>query len=164
MRKIPEVILSALGNDVDYSAGFTDCVERLRALLCDFLRVDMRHEKDMDYSPAQYICFTFHEKVHGSKYSFEVRYYISSKGKLFAVYILDKNMRVTRNGGIGHPVKLNEVPDIVSSMISSGISFMKNTGYFEVENDWFFVPAPGCLTQLDGLQATIFEALFSEIV
>ncbi|WP_218152680.1 MULTISPECIES: hypothetical protein [unclassified Variovorax] len=50
------------------------------------------------------------------------------------------------------------------ALINAGQAVLGVQGPQEVAHAYFFLPAPACTTQLDGLPATVFESLFADIV
>lgn len=167
MKQIPPTIMSALSKPIDYSRRFTESVEKLKNSLSATLGLSIRHDKNMDYSPAQFISFLFENADKTSpnrKQSFEVRYYISSRAPLFATYILDLKRSLVLEGELNHPIETSRLPTPALDPVNIGREFLKMKGYVEVDYDLFRENAPDCLTQLDGLPATIFETLFTEIV
>jgi hypothetical protein len=63
-----------------------------------------------------------------------------------------------------HPIDPARLPEVVKTSINAGRSVLAAQGLQEVAHAYFFLPAPACTTQLDGLPATVFESLFADIV
>jgi hypothetical protein len=173
MKSIPPDIMAALSKPIDYSNEFTQSVEMLKNSLSQDLNLQVKHDSGMDYSPAQFISFLIvnaddnlsrKRRLSRNKSSFEARYYISSRAPLFATYIIDSRRSLVSEGEINHPIEIFRLPPSVQNVVNFGREFLQKKGYVEVEYDLFRENAPDCLTQLDGLPATIFETLFTEIV
>ena len=167
---LPLYILDALHNPADHSINgiidFSNRISCLKELLSSKMKVSFLHDKDMNYSSAQSLSFHYGTKDTKEKptYLFEIRYYISSKADLFAVYVFDERMTVMKGEKLNHPVDTKRLPIRVQEMIGKGSAILEANGYKEVDFDFFMMPAPGCETELDGLPANVFEALFTEIV
>ena len=167
MNTLPTYISNALKNQIDYSHAFTAKVEKLKDSLSKLLNLSVKHAVGMDYASAQFLSFTLDGKNinHSHKnYLFEVRIYISSKGPLFAIYIFDEKRSLSNSDELGHPIEVSRLPESAQATINRGREFLQTEGYIEVEHQLFRANAPGCNTQLDDLPASIFEALFAEIV
>jgi hypothetical protein len=166
MKTLPDYILNALHGKVDYSSEFRKKVSNLKNLLSKNIKIPLHHDDHMDYCPAQFISFHCKPEDAGEKgsYLFEIRYYISSKSNLFAVYVFDEHITVTQNEKIHHPVSVKRLPIGVQKLIHQGSCIFRKNGYKEIEFCFFTTLAPDCETQLDGLPANVFEALFAEIV
>ncbi|MEN2471584.1 hypothetical protein [Burkholderia sp. GS2Y] len=166
MKPLPSYIEEALHKPIDYSTDFTARVSSLRGVLSKELGVPFAHDAGMDYSPAQFVSFVCGASDVGEKsnYSFEVRYYISSRANLFAVYVFDKKLTVVGDRELNHPIDTGRLPPRVQEVIARGDAVLQESGYREVGFEFFKIHAPGCETQMDGLPANIFETLFTEIV
>lgn len=167
MNTLPSHITNALTKPIDYSHTFTDKVENLKNSLSSLFHLPIKHDSGMDYASGQFLSFTLdgEDITHSrKKYLFEVRFYISSKGPLFATYIFDQKRSVASDSELGHPIEISRLPESVQTVVNRVREFFQNEGYIEVEHQLFRVNAPDCKTQLDDLPASIFEALFAEIV
>lgn len=167
MNTLPSHITNALKNQIDYSHTFTDKVENLKDSLSSLLHLPIKHASGMDYAPGQFLSFaTGGEDINRShkKYLFEVRIYISSKAPLFAIYIFDKKRSVASSNELDHPIEVSRLPEPAQTLINRAREFFQREGYTEVEHRLFRANAPDCKTQLDDFPASIFEALFAEIV
>lgn len=153
-------ILQGIVAPIDHSPSFTSRVQALGSTLSAVLgNRPCRHDHDMNYNPGQYLAYT----VDGKPGPVEVRYYISSKAPLYAVYIIDTEHRYLQ-GDIRHPVPLHSLPPAMLATIDAGKEFLVQAGYQEVPFEYFFADAPSATTQIDDLPAKVFEALFAEIV
>jgi hypothetical protein len=163
---LPFYVVNAINNPVDYSTGFTEKIACLKILLSNKIPFPLTHDAAMDYCSAQFISFSCNGNNSRKKlnYSFEIRYYISSKAKIFAIYVFDRKMSIVTREESYHPVAVKRLPACIQEIIKSGAIVLVNNGYQEVEFDLFKVPAPGCVTQMDGLPVNVFQALFAEIV
>jgi hypothetical protein len=166
MTSLPEFILDALPNPIDHSRDFSVVVIELKQTLEAQLRMVFRLDQDMNYNPAQSLTYTLQGKVDLQKqpYEFDVRFYLSSKAPLFAVYCFDRDWGMTDRGDVNHPIAQQRLPERVRTWINKAKAVLVGKGWTEVEHAYFYVAAPGCITQLDGLPATVFESLFAEIV
>jgi hypothetical protein len=85
----------------------------------------------------------------------EIRFYVSSKGPLFAIYLLDVGRTLTQE---------NLLPEEIARQLETARRIFGEQGYTEVPSSLFDTPAPGCTTELDDLPATLFQCLFAEII
>lgn len=167
MKNIPDFILRSIKNEPDYSKSFSYKISTLAQSIRELTHLEVTHCESMDYCPAQYIEIYLNGQIdHPSKinYIFEIRFYISSKANLFFVYINDKKERIKNNIGKSHPISIDLLPEKTQNLISKIKYFLIENGYQEVLYEFYDQEAAGYLTQMDGLPANIFEALFAEIV
>ena len=136
---LPFYIVNAINNPVDYSTGFTEKIAYLKTLLSNKIPFPLTHDTAMDYCPAQFISFSCNGNDPRKKlnYSFEIRYYISSKAKIFAIYVFDRKRSVVTREELYHPVAVNRLPACIQEIIKSGAVILVNHGYQEVEFDLF---------------------------
>lgn len=71
---------------------------------------------------------------------------------------------MVERGMANHPIDPALLPEVVRALINAGRAVLGVQGLQEVAHAYFFLPAPACPTQLDGLPATVFESLYAEIV
>jgi hypothetical protein len=163
---VPDYIRAACQAATDYSPEFSARVSDLARELSRTLETTVTVDADMNYRAGQSLSFklTVQPSRAGGKESIEVRVYISSKAPLFGVYILDVKGRFTREGEIGHPVPEDRLPASAREVIERCRRVLTQHGYREVPRDLFDEPVPGCLTEMDGLPASVFQALFAEVV
>jgi hypothetical protein len=152
---LPEIITAALPRSPDYSDEFTARVKALAKLLEADLGVPLSHHSNMNYRAGQYVSF---------KPSLEVRIYISSKGPLFAFYVMDRGGTLMELEKASHPVPENLLPAEITSRLEVCRKRLSQEGYTEVAHSLFDVQAPNCTTELDDLPATVFQYLFAEII
>jgi hypothetical protein len=122
----------------------------------------------MNYRYGQslsFICSPPSKHRKGSGLSpIEVRIYVSSRAKLFAVYCLDLKLGYMQPGKRNHPMPLDLMPEDAACHIETCRRVMLTHGYTEVSALIFDEPAPGCFTEMDGLPANTFQALFAEVI
>ena len=155
------IVSAALPQPPDYSAEFTARVQALARLLAPALSMPLKHDTNMNYRAGQHLSCRL--KLHG-KGAVEIRFYISSKGPLFAIYVLDIGGTLTQPGQLGHPIAENLLPEEIAGPLDSARTILSDQGYMEVPSSLFDTPAPGCTTELDDLPATLFQCLFAEII
>ncbi|GKS77912.1 hypothetical protein AVME950_23470 [Acidovorax sp. SUPP950] len=167
MKNIPDFILKSIANEPDYSKSFSRKISALAQSIRELTHLGVTHCESMDYCPAQYLEIYLNGQIdHPSKteYIFEIRFYISSKADLFFVYINDKKGRIKNAFGKSHPISIDLLPEKTQNLIFRIKYFLIESGYQEVLYEFYDREAVGYLTQMDGLPANIFEALFAEIV
>ncbi|MDA8522536.1 hypothetical protein [Acidovorax sp. NCPPB 4044] len=165
MKNIPEFISEAVKNEPDYSKSFSQKVAALAQDIKELSNLENIHSESMDYCPAQYIEIKLNNQASNSpRVNFEVRFYISSKADLFFIYINDKTGKTKNHHVISHPLPTSILPEAVQGIILKIKNFLIERSYREVAYDFYDQEAVDCLTQMDGLRANIFEALFAEIV
>ena len=155
------IVSAALPRPPDYSAEFTARVQALARLLEPALSMPLKHDTNMNYRAGQHLSCRL--KLRG-KGAVEIRFYISSKGPLFAIYMLDRGGTLTQLGQLGHPIAENLLPDEIAAPLDGARKILSDQGYTEVPSRLFDTPAPGCTTELDDLPATVFQCLFAEII
>jgi hypothetical protein len=165
---LPEIITAALLRSPDYSGEFTARVKALAKRLEADLELPLSHDSNMNYRAGQYVSFKANlpqvsPKRH-AKGSVEVRIYISSKGPLFAFYVMDAGGTLMEPEKASHPVPENLLPADITGQLEVCRKRLSQEGYTEVARSLFDVPAPGCTTELDDLPATVFQSLFAEII
>jgi len=159
---LPEMITAALPRSPDYSNEFTARVKALAQRLEADLNVPLKHDSNMNYRAGQYV--SFGASLKPAKGAVEVRIYVSSKAPLFGFYVLDKGGTLMEPAKASHPVPENRLPEGIASQLDVCRKRLSDAGYTEVAHSLFDVPAPGCTTELDDLPATVFQALFAEII
>lgn len=166
--EIPLEIQRALESPVDYSQAFTFRVESISRALCSALGKAIKHDADMSYRAGQYLSFLVSDKQQADTSrspSVEVRVYVSSKGKFFAIYCFDlASSFMPAETTINHPISPQYFPAFLERTVTTCRIVASEFEYTEVEYSLFRQLAPGCLTEMDGQPATIFEALFAEVV
>lgn len=165
MKNVQDAINLAIENEPDYSVRFSEKVEMLARGIQGLIGLETILCQSMDYCPAQYMAVNFKNHINPSlKTGFEVRFYVSSKAELFFVYIIDQAGRIKNHHGNSHPLPLDVLSEVAHDVILQIRNFLAENSYQEVPYEFFDKEAIGYLTQLDGLPANIFEALFAEIV
>lgn len=166
MPALPDFILDALAKPPGDYREFSDVVERIRQALQARMSVEFQLNGDMNYNPGQSLRYELRgtDKQLQKRYAFGLAFYLSCKAPLFAVYCFDQRWGMTDYGGVGHPIAQERLPEAVRVWIDQAKEVLIAEGWTEVEHRYFREPAPGCLTQLDGLPATVFESLFAELV
>ncbi|MDA8455420.1 hypothetical protein M4R22_11670 [Acidovorax sp. GBBC 3334] len=165
MKNIPEFISAAVKNEPDYSKSFSKKIAALAQSIKKLINLEVSHGESMDYCPAQYIEINLKDQInHSPKTNFEIRFYISSKAELFFIYINDKTGKIKNHHEISHPLSPEILPETAKNIILKIKKFLIENSYQEVLYEYYDQEAAGYLTQMDGLRANIFEALFAEIV
>lgn len=165
MKNIQDTIDLAIKNEPDYSICFSRKIEILSRGIQGLTGLETILGQSMDYCPAQYIAIRLKNHINPSlKTGFEVRFYVSSKASLFFIYIIDEAGRIKNHHGSSHPLPLGVLSEDAQDVIIKISNFLVENSYQEVNYEFYDKEAVGYLTQMDGLPATIFEALFAEIV
>lgn len=155
------IISAALRRSPDYSAEFTARVQALARVMEPALGMPLEHDTNMNYRAGQHLSCRL--KLH-RKGAVEIRFYVSSKGPVFAIYVLDVGGTLTQPGQLGHPIGENPLPEEIARQLERARRILGDQGYTEVPSSLFDTPAPGCTTELDDLPATLFQYLFAEII
>ncbi len=162
---LPASLLAALRAPVGHGPGYAAWVLSLRQALQAGLGAEFALDEDMNYNAAQSLACTLRGADRERRaWTFEVRWYVSSKGPLFAVYCFDAKWRLSGPGGTNHPIDPRRLPAPAQDFIAGARAVLAQRGLEEVGFEYFQQPAPGCLTQLDDLPATVFQSLFAELV
>jgi hypothetical protein len=163
---LPPFILDAIAQPIGRVHDHARLVAGLGAALSNGLGVAFVLDDDMNYNPAQSLTCKLSGRgaVLKKRFEFDVRFYISSKAPLFAVYCFDRKWGMVDRGDVNHPIDPARLPEAARASIDKGRAVLAAQGLQEVAHAYFFLPAPGCTTQLDGLPATVLESLFTEIV
>lgn len=165
MKNIKDAIDLAIKNEPDYSICFFKKIEMLARDIQELTGLEVTLGQSMDYCPAQYIAVRLKNHINPSlKTGFEVRFYVSSKASLFFVYIIDEAGRIKNHHGNSHPLPLGVLSEAAQDVIVKIRNFLVENSYQEVAYEFYDKRAVGYMTQMDGLPASIFEALFAEIV
>jgi hypothetical protein len=165
MENIQEIIDRAVWNEPDYSACFSRKVEALARGVEELTGLEAVQVGSMDDCPGQYVRIRLVSHAgHSPRMRFEARFYISSKADVFFVYVNDEVGRVRNHRGHPHPLPAGALPEVAQRVIFKIRRFLVETSCREVPYELYDKEAAGYLTQMDGLPATIFEALFAEIV
>ncbi|MET3496462.1 hypothetical protein [Variovorax boronicumulans] len=166
MPTLPPFILDAIAQPVGCVQDHAAWVARLRDALSGDLGMAFLLDDDTNYNPAHSLACKLSGRDEGLKkrFEFDLRFYISSKAPLFAVYCFDRKWAMVDRGEVNHPIDPARLPEAAKSLIDKARAMFAAQGLQEVAHAYFFLPAPGCATQLDGLPATVFESLFAEIV
>jgi len=158
-------IISAASVPVAYSTEFSERVAALGRELSVVLGLPVRHDADMNYRAGQSLEFELqmHSPQRRKAVLIEVRVYVSAKAALFGLLCLDRKRGFIRPDQIGDQVSCKILSGESGSAIEKVRQFFIQKGFQEVDEELFQVKVPGALTELDGLPATVFEALFAEI-
>jgi hypothetical protein len=163
---LPPYIVDSLQSPTDYSPEFTTKIDNINHEICMEFGILATHDATMDYRASQSLAFNVsgrdpYRLVPDGE--IEVRIYVSSRGELFCFYCFDRKGILYREGMWKHPVPLKSFPVGLADWFDKIRNVMNRIGYDEVGEIFFNEPAPGCSTELDGLPATVFQVLFSEI-
>jgi hypothetical protein len=149
---------------IDYSEQFSKRVADLAAAIGANTGCPVVHDRDMNYRAAQSLHVFFDRKgCVGDKMAaiVEMRIYVSSKGPVYAVYLL--NIRLT-NLAYGLRLDPGVLPAAVRQLADDVAARPAAFGLRQIPSSLFEQPAHGCVTELDAKPATIFECLFAEMV
>lgn len=166
MSMLPPFVLDAIAQPIGCVRDYASLVAGLGDALSKASGVAFVLDDDTNYNPAQSLTCKLSGQGAGlrKRFEFEVRFYISSKAPLFAVYCFDRKWGMVDRGDVNHPIDPARLPEAARASIDKSRAVLATQGLQEVAHAYFFLPAPGCITQLDGLPATVFESLFAEIV
>jgi hypothetical protein len=167
MTRLPDFVLQALNAPRVDGAKFTAHVSAFGQQFSSSLQLSVRHETDMNYCAGQSLRFEVRAAQPDSSPRslgslFEVMLFLSSKAPVFAWYCFDRHGVISK----AHFPLLgpNQWPDKVRLMVSRLQPVLVKAGFQEVPFEILAAPAQNYVTDLDGLPATVFEALFAEIV
>jgi hypothetical protein len=150
----PELIEAALKGTPDFSTRFTAMVMALADDIRRSCSVAVVHETSMNYSAAQRL------KWEGTDPDRRVRIdvLVSSRGPLFTRLVYSRGAagewHRTRDAVL--PPQAERLWACVSNLLSRhGLVFMPET---DLEG-----PAPGFVTEMDGVPASLLDVLFTEL-
>lgn len=161
---LPDAIQCALRRPADYSPAFSRRMGELARALEVALSTFVAHDADMNYRAGQSLSFISTDSVESPRHPIEVRIYVSSRADVFAFYCFDVKHAFMPPGTLNHPMPLDLAPTYAQRQLDICRAFMIRQGHAEVSAAHFNIPAPDCVTQIDGLPASVFEALFAEVV
>jgi hypothetical protein len=155
-----------LAAPVDYSVEFTARVGALGRELSTALAAKVEHDNDMNYNPGQKLQVWLRPDGRATSdpatASYRLTVVVSSRGPLWSLYGY-------RGFGPGAQVWYPcPVADIAALPGAAGVfhavdECMRAAELRRVPDAVLEQPAPGHLTQLDGLPATLRDVLFCEI-
>ncbi|MCJ9720441.1 hypothetical protein MOV66_11280 [Agrobacterium sp. SHOUNA12C] len=92
MNELPEFISQALAKPVNYADDYVRSVLALKGRLEAALKASLVLDDDMNYNAAQSLTCKVagKDEALAKVYEFDVRFYISSKSPLFAIYCFDR--------------------------------------------------------------------------
>ena len=184
---LPDFVLQALRASAKSGALFTLEVAAFGQKFSGPVRLPIRHEKDMNYCAGQSLRFdvratiaTSSKPVSGKPVSskpvsrkpvssknsgavlFEVMLFLSAKTPVFAWYCFDRHgVFIKAHFPLLAP---NQWPQEVRQIVSRLQPMLERTGWQEVPFALLDLLAPNFVTDLDNRPATVFEALFAEII
>jgi hypothetical protein len=141
-----------LSEPVDYSPTFTARVAELAALVRQSTGLPVIHNASMDYSAAQKLVL-----VPQGSTTCQVRVHISSRGPLFAVVYYSSQR------GSWHQNAPSAATEECRKLVECATSVLRKRGLLEIPAADWSTPAPGKMTDMDGIPATVFDVLFSEL-
>jgi hypothetical protein len=167
MVQLPDFVVTALSKPIRDGSKFTDEISSLRNILSSLLQVSIKHETDMNYNSGHSLRFVTRVKKFGSSRNskgslFEIMVFVSAKSQLFAIYCFDRQQLLSHA-----PFPLiapNHLPKSILEICERVHHQLKISGFQEVAFEILDLPAPNCVTELDNLPATVFQALFAEII
>jgi hypothetical protein len=159
-------VLAALKRSADYSPVFTERVASIANSIANELGCACYHDRDMNYASAQKISLSldeqgkFCETSGSAKYQVDVL--ISSKDKFFTVVFLqrlydgDLEENVWRSSRSAPNSRIKDVGLLL-------VELVQKRGYYLLEGEILDERVLGLNTEMDGVPATVFEGLFSEL-
>jgi hypothetical protein len=163
---IPDYVREALSRSADYSKEFDVRIIAIRDSLSERLKLPIRIDDDMNYNHGQKLYFGLLNRPpfgFDERARIEVRIYISSCSDLFCILCFDRAYKFVKAEESMYSVLPEKFPEAIQSVIKTCRGALLELGFREVENALLDVIAPDCLTELDDIPATIFEALFAEV-
>lgn len=157
----PVLIQDAIDAPADFTRKFTKEVDAIRAELQSQVSVPVSHHSEMNYANGQRLAFCLDDEGNPTaqeQAAYEMQIHISSKARLFAIYNLN---RVGKNEW--RPISEADLPHQSVNPIRLTEAMLKSMGYERVANAYLSKEVPGHFTELDGVPATVFEVLFSEL-
>ena len=148
----------------NYSKQFCFTVAALGTELSASANIPVLHNSDMNYASAQSLSILFisdncEPTTSRQAANRELRIYVSSKDPLFCTLtlILDHTGHWRLSGPTNIPHCLVELElEVTSALLRQH--------YQKVDQDLLWETLPGSTNELDGSPATVFSALFSEIL
>jgi hypothetical protein len=172
---LPPQLQGALRQPADYSERFVQTVDALKEALVDRLGMDAHHDKDMNYSVAQQIIFFADDDGSlvkpGSNYRYRIVILITSRAPMYT-FVFQRRTQVTdefKKLGLPGPGEYHlrtaekELPVRLLGRLSEMSTALEEDGYLHIEGRVLRELAPGRHTEMDGVPATVFQALFSEM-
>jgi hypothetical protein len=145
-----DLIASALATAPDFSPPFTSRVAALTVAIRESCGTAVEHDSSMSYAASQSISW---DEEQGGR-TFKFRIFLSARGPLYALtaYRMEKPREWRRE--VDAPAS-TDFACIRSILDGQGLTFLAATDLEGL--------APGFVTEMDGVPASLFEVLFSEV-
>ena len=165
MKSIEE-LLSLCQLPTDYSLDFVERAGSFAQSFTSCLPFPPYHRTSMDYCASTTLSYWFDAEFNGvawadPKGAYRLDFLFSAKADLYT--ILSYSPDITR-------LPIHWIPDgkvmtigPLENAIGCVASFMTEQGWEYIEADELRRPATGFLTALDGIQASLFDVMFSEL-
>lgn len=172
-----EKILQAIHTPADYSESFDNFVGEICQNLSSVFRVTLKQDTDMNYSSAQKIILWLDKEytpvnIGDEKVQYKLIVFVSSKGQFFTFlceYCKNvtskefKKLKLLHPGRYWFKFKSDEIPPYIQSYMERIEVEMTLLNYTLLSGSILSEKVEGVVTDLDGILATLFEALFSEL-
>ena len=154
-----ELIDKALRVAPDCSEDFTNTVAGMRRKLELAMEAPVYHDSDMNYSASQKLSVFLDAQGKPVQRedpwaTNEVVLLISSRAKLYTTLGLERL--------VGNEWRVRTC-DTAPGLLSALHRLLQEEGYAHVQGTVLSEPAEGAVTEMDGVPATVFQVLFSEM-
>lgn len=169
------IIQNALEAPPNYSEEFAVWVEEVAAAIAARLGVNVEHNSDMNYSVAHQIVIKYDDDGHPAQpdkgYRYRLIVLLSSRGKFYTIVVYrrtdvgcDYREYGLPSAGTYHLRFDYREQEGIQSSLESIRGVLQNVDVHEVDPDYLNEYVPGKVTEMDGVPATLFQVLFSELV
>ncbi len=158
-----DALQDAATHRADFSPAFADQTGRIACAISELAGVPAEHVTDMNYSACHRIRVAFDSAftpvaISGDSVQWRVDFLLSSKARYYTRVLFEKTANVWRSETFG---RLLEPASKIVATISESLD---GEGWQFVDCSELQVKAGGLLTEMDGIPATLFEALFTELL
>lgn len=156
-------VQTALRRQPDYTDSFTQQVAVLANLLARSIGVPVYHDSDMNYNASQKLSIFLADNHrvcdrNAEHVTHEIAFLISSRGSFFTSVCLH---RIAQNEWMGSgKCESNKQVQTIQEQVKT---VLKREGLQPLYGGLLNELAEGQVTEMDGVPATVFQVLFSEL-
>jgi len=166
-KTINHIIKQALGSSADYKELSLKKARKIAKIIEDQYNFSTKIELAGNYTYSNKIVFYFHDKINRKKDdnpNIEFEILISERGAIATFICRLKNESATR-GTLWEFAEMENWPKFLVVLKDEFSKILSREKLHVVNDDELLqAEAQGHLTELDGVQANMFEVLFGEVI
>jgi hypothetical protein len=164
--KSTEELLSLCHRPSDYSLDFVERVRSVAEALTPCLPFPPYHRTSMDYTASTTLSYWFDAEFNGvawadAKGAYRLDFLFSSKADLYTIMPYSSAKMTLPVTWVPDATVMTTGP--LAEAIRCAAALLGELGWEYVEEGELRRPADAFLTEMDGVQASLFEVLFSEL-